>query len=188
MENNKNNQTQELINISQSFDSESYIQNIKTSIKEGLVNPLGIYTILKRMNKISEVIFKDTEINEIVLNEADKHLSGNQKTFDLYSARICKMPTYTWYDFSGCNHPQLEKLYEIQKEVALRIKLLEDELKELIVPEKTQIGLGIVNDTKEYINKEMPAFGYVESDDKGLISTIKSPKKIQKIGLKFMKI
>jgi hypothetical protein len=188
MEENKN-IIKDLVSVSTPFKVDDFIEAAKTSIKQGTSDPLAVYTVLKRMSKISEEIFKDNEIKDIVLNEADKYLSGSKKSFDLYSATICKMPTYTYYDFSGCNDPELETLYKIQKEVALRIKLKEDELKELIPKkENTQIGLGLVNDTKEIMVDLIPVFGYNEADNKGELITVKAPKKIQNIGLKFMKL
>lgn len=188
MEDNKN-IIKNLVNVSTPFKVDDFIEAAKNAIKEGTSDPLAVYTVLKRMNKIAEEVFKDKDITKIVLDEADKYLPGNKKSFDLYSATICKMPTYTWYDFSGCNDPELEALYKIQKEVALRIKLKEDELKELIPKqEKTQIGLGIVSDTKEVMADLIPVFGYQDADNKGELITVKAPKKIQNIGLKFMKI
>lgn len=174
-----------LIKVSTPFNSKDYIGKIKELILGGHVDPLAVYTVLKRMNKISETIFEDKQIKQIVLDEADKHLSGNTKSFDLYSAKICKMPTYTWYDFNGCGHPVLEELYKIQKEVAARIKQIEDELKLLIVKETTQIGLGILDDSKAIVVEAVPELAWINS---GETLRVQAPKKLQTIGLKFMKI
>ena len=175
-----------LMKVGTPFDSKQYIEGIKHSIKEGLVDPLAVYTVLKRMNKISEEIFKDKDIKDIVNNEADKHLSGNTKTFNLYSATITKMAVYTTYDFKGCGHPVLDELYKIQEEVKERIKNIEEELK-LLIPktDNTKIGFGIEDSGKAIIVENIPELVLVNS---GETVRVQAPQKIQQIGLKFMKI
>lgn len=175
-----------LVSATVPFSSKSFIESIKTAIKEGNVNPLAIYTVLKRNNKVAEEIFEDKEISAIVLNEAEKYLSGNQKSFKLYGATICKMAVHTWYDFSGCGHPVLDELYKIRQEVEARIKALEEELK-LLIPKETkgQMSFGIQGDTKTIVVEKMPFLRFEDSDDQVVVQ---APKKIQREGLKFMKI
>lgn len=172
----------ELMNISQSFDSKQYIRDISSSIKNGEVNALAAYTVLKRMAKIAEELFKDKEVKQLALDEFDKHPG---KSLEAWSAKIIKAATYTYYDFKECNHPQLDELYKIQKQVENDIKNLEEELKLLIVPETSQIGLGIASDSKDIVIKQMPNYGYIEHEDQ---ITVHAPKKIQQMGLKFMKV
>lgn len=175
-----------LVKVTTAFDSKNFIETIKSVIKEGNADPLAVYTVLKRMAKVAEEIFDDKEISTIVLNEADKYLSGSQKSFKLYSATICKMAVHTWYDFSACGHPVLDELYKIKKEVEIRIKALEEELK-LLIPKETkgQIGFGILPDTKQIVVDKIPFLKWEETDDQVVVQ---APKKIQKEGLKFMKI
>lgn len=181
---NPNNSANELVSVVTVFDSKQYIENIKSSITEGRVNPLAAYTVLKRMAKVSEEIFKDKEIKKLALDEAEKHLAGNAKSFNLYSAQICKAATYTYYDFSGCQHEVLDKLYRIQEDVKASIKQIEEELKLMIVPEgKTMFG--IENNNKIINFTTMPELVW---EGYGVDGTVQPPKKIQDLGLKFMKI
>lgn len=180
--NNEISNSNEIMNLSQSFDSKQYIRDIKSSVINGEVNALQAFTVLKRMAKISEELTKDKDIKQLALDEFDKHPG---KSLEAWSAKIIRAATYTYFDFSECNHPQLNELYDIQKRVEADIKNLEEELKLLIPKETTQIGLGIVSDSKDIVIKQMPSYGYVEHEDQ---VTVNAPKKIQQIGLKFMKV
>lgn len=167
------------------FDSKVYIEGIRSKILGGEVNPLAAFTIVKRMAKVGEEILQDKEIKKLALNEAEKHLSGNQKTFQLYSATISKAATYTYYDFKECNHPVLEALKSIEEEVKIRIKQIEDELKLLILSDQAQVSLGIKEDTKTIKVEKIPFIKWEETEDEVVV---KAPQKIQQIGLKFNKI
>lgn len=175
----------ELMNVSQSFDSKQYVRDILSAVKHGEVNALKAYTVIKRFEKVAKEVLEDKEFKSLGLEEAEKHLSGNQKSIELYSAKIIKAVTYTWFDFSECNHPQLTELYAIQEQVKAAIKNIEEELKLLIPKETTQIGLGIQSDSKDIVIKGMPALVILEHEDQ---VTVTAPKKVQQIGLKFMKI
>lgn len=175
----------ELMSLSQSFDSKQYIRDITFAIKNGEISALGGYTVLKRFQKIAEEVFKDKEIKDLALAEAEKYLVGNNKSVELWSAKITKAATYTYYDFSECNHPVLDELYKIKKEVEESIKSIEEELKLLIKPEGKQTELGIGLDTKQIIVEKMPFLQWIENEDQ---VTVQAPKKIQQIGLKYMKI
>lgn len=166
------------------FDSKSFVEQIKKNVLSGNIDPLAAFTVIKRMNKVSEEILKDNEIKTLAENEADKYLVGSAKKFDFYGANISKRTTYTWYDFSECGHPVLEQLYQIQKEVKESIKLLEDELKLLIKPEG-KMTLGIENTDKQIVVNKIPFLKWEDTDDQ---VTVKAPQKISQIGLFFNKI
>lgn len=182
---NQEKELQNIANVITTFDAKSYIDKIITSIKSGNINPLSAFTIVKRMAKVSEEILKDKEVKKLAIDEANKYLGGNQKTFQLHGATISKAATYTWYDFSECNHPVLDELYKIQNEVKDRIKLLEDELKLLIVPETKQATLGVGMDTKSIVVESIPFLKWEQTEDQVVVH---APKKNQDIGLKYMKI
>lgn len=182
-----NQQFLNLIDNTTLINAKEFIEVIKQEIKNGNVNPLQGLTVIKRMAKIAEEISKDEEIKESASKELDKHLTGNTKSIQLYGATICKAATYTFYDFSECNHPYYNELKSIQEQINNEVKRIEEELKLLIPSETKQANLtfGITGDTKDII---------IESSIKliiepnGLIVNVKAPRKIQKIGIKFMKI
>lgn len=166
------------------FDKKECVETFKALIKEGNVDPLAPYTVLKRMVSVAEEVFKDPEVQKIVNNEAEKHMVGNRKSFDLYSATICKMAVYTTFDYSECGHVELDELYNIQKAIEARIKTIEEELK-LLIPKKETPTLGIEGDSKTVVIDKMPFLNWADHGDQVVV---KAPKKIQKEGLKFMKI
>lgn len=182
---NSNQSANQLVNVAQVFNSKEYIENIKASVKNGEVNPLAAFTVLKRMQKVAEEVFKDKEIKDLALAEAEKHLSGNTKSFNLYSAQICKAATYTFYDFKECNHEILDALYAIQSEVEASIKQIEEELKLMVKPDNAMPTLGITDNTKTVFFEMMPKLVW---EPYGVQGTVNPPKKIQQIGLKFMKV
>ena len=184
-ENKQETNLQNISNLITTFDSKSYMANIKSNVIEGNVNPLAAFTVLKRMAKVSEELLKDTEIKKLANDEADKHLSGSQKTFTLHGATISKAATYTWYDFDGCGHTVYDELKKIKLEVEERMKLMEEELKLLIVPESKQHTLGVGMDTKSIIIERIPTLTWLDTEDQ---ITVQAPVKHQTIGLKFMKI
>jgi len=167
------------------FNTKDYIEKIKKAMIEGEVNPLSAFVVVKRMSKVGEEILKDKELKKLALEEAEKHLSGTQKTFNLHSANISKGVTYTWYDFSECNHPVLNQLYSIQKEVKERISLIEEELKLLILNEKQQMTLGVGADSKTIKVEKVPFLKWEDNEDE---VTVFPPQKIQDVGLRFNKI
>lgn len=173
-----------LTNVTLAFDSASYIEGIKNSIKNGEVNPLTAYTVVKRFEKVAKAITEDNEIKDLVLNEADKYLGGNTKSFKLHGATICKMPVYTWYDFSECGHMEYDELLKIKLQVESRLKQIEEELKLLILPDN-KLTLGILSDNKTIVIDKMPFLNMVEHGEE---ITVKAPLKMQKIGLKYMKL
>lgn len=176
---------QNIANIITTFDSKAYIQKIKDGIINGEVNALSAFTIVKRMAKVSEEVLKDENVKKAANDEADKHLSGNQKSFTLHGATICKAATYTYYNFSECNHPVWNELKKIETEVKDRLKLLEEELKLLIIPDNKQHTLGIGLDSKSIVVESMPFLKWEANEDQVVVN---APKKIQQMGLKYMKI
>ena len=179
-----------LLDARKPFSSKELIENAKSAILEGHVNPLEGYTVLKRMSKISEEVFKDNKIKQLALDEAKKHLGGGKtKSFDIYSAQICVGSTYTYYDFSQCGHEILDKLRSIELLVKESIKTIEEELKLMIPSEKDEakigIDFGIKSFDKEIVFSKMPQLMW---EDYGVVGTVKPPRKLSTEGLKYLKI
>lgn len=175
----------ELMSVGQSFDSKQYARDILAATKNGEVNPLKAYTVVKRMENIAKTVLEDKEFKKLGLDEVEKHLSGNQKTIELYSAKISKAVTYTYFEFQDCGHPVWDELDKIEKIVKEAKKLIEEELKLLIPKETSQIGLGITNDTKQIVVEKVPMLQWLDNEDQ---VTVQAPKKIQQIGIKFLKV
>ncbi len=175
-----------LFDIRQPFNSKDVIENIIDNVVEGRIEPTKVGVILKRMEKVSKAVLENKKVKEIINDSFDKYMTGTTNSVKLYSATIVKMPVWTGYNFDDCGHPELNELYKIQKEVEDRIKGIEEELK-LMIPkvEKNQVGLGIKDTGKTVLIEAMPKLIWEES---GEALRIEAPKKLQKIGLKYMKI
>lgn len=187
------NQVNSLVSVTQEFNSKGFIAGFLKVVKDGNVQPLAAYTVAKRMSKVGEELLKDEEFKRLANDEFDKYageLKG-AKSLNLYSSRILKTATYTYYDFKGCGHEVLDKLYEIQEAVKAHIAQIETEIKASFPKEPElkplgQTSFGIPStDEKVMFFEHMPTFGY---ENYGLQGSVKRPKKIQTIGLKYMKI
>lgn len=194
MEENVNNtvpNVNNLLDVRQPVTTKDIIANIVNNVKEGNVNPLEAYTVLKRMAKVSEEVLKDEDIKALAVREFDKYTPEKKgtKTVNVFGAGITYSPTYTWYDFKGCKHEVLDALYEIQEQVKHQIGLIEAELKLLIPKDDYKAGvvpgLGIENTTKSVVFERLPSLVW---EDYGIIGQIEPPKKVQNMGLKYMKL
>ncbi len=172
-------------------DTKEIIQLFKDNILSGDINALEGFTVIKRMHKVAEEVLKDEKVKDAALKEYNKY-SGETKTGSLvkYGATILNTSVYTWYDCTGCGHPVLDALYAIDKEVKARIKLLEEELKLMIPKDEYKAGatpgLGIPNTDKNVLIEAIPKLEWI--DGGGEVATIKRPKKMQTMGLKYMKL
>lgn len=176
----------QLMSVVQPFSSRQYARDIVQGVKDGNVNPLAAMVVVKRCAKVAEIALKDEQFKAIAADEAYKHLSGNQKTFEIYSSTISRGATSTKYDFSECGDIVLEELYKIQEYVKAEVKKREEKLKLLIVNETGKIGeFGIDADSEDIVIKQMPKFMWEAHDDQ---ITVKAPRKMQTLGIKFMKV
>lgn len=175
----------ELMSVTKTFNSSQYVRDITTAVKLGEVNPLAAMAVIKRFEKIAKKCLEDQEFKDLATNEAEKHLAGNAKSFQMYSATICKGATYTTFDFSGCGHPILDELYKIEEKVKVEIKRYEDELKLLVTDNVKVDDLGIASDSKEIVVDRIPVFNYIANEDQVMV---KAPIKYQKMGIKFMNV
>lgn len=184
------NAANQLLDVRQPVNTKDIIESIIDNVKEGKVNPLEAYSVLKRMAKVSETVLKDESIKEMANKEFDKYLGElkGKKSVERYGAQICKTAVYTYYDFSECKHEVLDELYRIQEEVKEKIKNIEEELK--LIPdhnEKAGVipGLGIPNTSVSKVFEKIPK---LEWEDYGVIGSVERPRKVQTIGLKYMKL
>lgn len=180
-----------LLDVRQPVQTKDVIQNIKDNVFNGVINPLEAFTVLKRMKKISEEVLEDSEIKRLAENEFDKYEPEKKggKTVSVFGAGIVKCPTYTWYDFTQCGHPQLDALYAIQEHCKQEVKRLEEELKLMIPKDDYKAGsipgLGIPSTTRQMLVERVPTISYNEINE---VVPVEPPKKVQNMGLKYMKL
>jgi hypothetical protein len=181
----------QLLDVRQPVDTKDIINGILDNIKSGNVNALEAFTVVKRMKKVSEAVLEDKVIKEMADKEFDKYqgeIKGG-KSLQRYGASISRSAVHTYYDFSGCNHDELNAWYEIVKAAEQRIKQIEEELK-LLVPKDdykpgTIPGLGIQNTSKQVVFEKLPKLtmeDYVE------VGQVEAPRKVQQIGLRYNKL
>jgi uncharacterized protein YbcC (UPF0753/DUF2309 family) len=87
-------------------DIQNYVSNVKLNILNGENDPLKVLKNLKVLENIIDELKNDSEIKELIQNEADKFA---EKTIEIYGAKITKSERTEW-DFSECNDSELSKL------------------------------------------------------------------------------
>ncbi len=191
MENQPITDVNNLLDVRQPILTKDIVQNIKDNVFNGMVNPLEAFTVLKRMKKISEEVLEDADIKRLAETEFDKYKpdKAGAKTVSVFGAGITKSPTYTWYDFTQCGHTQLDALYAIQEHCKAEIKRIEDELKLMIPKDDYKAGsipgFGIESTARQILVERIPKITYDEVNE---VVPVEPPKKIQNMGLKYMKL
>lgn len=144
-------------------------ENIVAAIQAGELNPLEVFTLLKRMTKLTDTVLENKEVKEQVLKEAQKHLpKGGKSIVNNVSFEVA--PTYTSYDYKVCNHVEYNELLKIQTTIVARMKEIEKEL--VKIPKDGQVEVTIL---------ELPRLAY---DNIGEECTVYSPYKHQTMGVK----
>lgn len=183
--------TTELLDVRKPINTKDIINQTISNIKEGLINPLEAFTVLKRMSKVSEEVLKDESIKDLANTEFEKYIPElkGKKSVEVYGAQISKSAVHTYYEFGQCGHEVLDELYRIQSHVKHEIARIEDELKLLIPNDDYKAGsipgFGIENTKKTVVFEKMPKLTY---EDYGVVGEVERPKKIQKIGLRYNKL
>lgn len=181
----------QLLDVRQPVNTKDIINGIIDNIKSGNVNALEAYTVVKRMGKVSEKVLEDKEIKELADKEFDKYVGEIKggKSLQRYGASISKSAIHTFYDFSDCNHDELNAWYQIVEQAKQRIEQIEAELKLLVPKDDYKAGaipgLGIQNNGKQVVFEKLPKLimeDYVE------VGHVEPPRKVQKIGLRYNKL
>lgn len=178
-----------LVDIRTNITTVDVAKSIRDAILEGKVDEAKAGIILKKYAKVAEVLLKDEQVKSAIMAKTETYLNG-QKSATFFGATVTKMATYTWYDFSNSNHPVLDALYEIQKEVKAHIESIEEELKLIIKKEDNKIidrnSLEIpASPSKNILIESMPKLVW---EDDGSTQEVKAPEKRQTIGLKYTKL
>lgn len=174
----------ELMVLTQPFTSSQYVRDILAAVDDGLIAPLAAFVLAKRFEKVAKLLIANNEFKDQAIEEANKHLGGTAKSFDLYSATITKGATYTTYDFKDCNHPVLNELNSIKKEIEIEIKRIEDSLK-LLIGKKPSDEFTMDGESEEILINKMPFFHWAKTEDQ---VTVYAPQKLQKLGIKFTNV
>lgn len=99
---------------------------------EGEVNPLDMLGAVKSMKLYLEEIEKGLKNHDLAYEEALKH---PEKKILYKNIEFLKTVTYTEYDFSNCNDPELEHLTKQLEEIKEQVKERQTLLKALTKPE-----------------------------------------------------
>lgn len=177
-----------LYDIRESTDVATFTASLRDMILDGKIDAAKAGVIIKKMEKSAETLLKDTAVKAVINDATEKYLDGQRKG-RVFGADVAYTAVHTFYDYKDCGHPVLDALYDIQKEVDARIKLLEAELKLLvdmknsdITPNSGKLNFGIAPKAKTVVVEQIPTLTWVDS---GEIASVKAPKKGQKMGIKY---
>jgi hypothetical protein len=108
-----------------------YIKQVKTSLLNGYVEPFEAAKMLKSFEDIIKALRADSEINELISNEADNY---TEKAIEVNGCKFtkCEKPTY---DFMACEDSVWREL-NIE---SVRINTLKKERETLLKSLKSEI-------------------------------------------------
>jgi len=111
------------------FDNKAAVtaNQITTILKNGEADPVYVAVVLKKFAKIQELINKDNDVKELILEEIKKHMDKGGKTAKLFGASITAANTGYW-DYSSTDDPYLNSMEEIKKELEILIKARKEEI------------------------------------------------------------
>jgi len=99
-------------------------EDVKKEIQAAKINPLEKYVLAKTL--IDYFTGYVSAIHEEALKEKDKY---PEKEILFLNRKVSQFETGIGYDFSECNHPELNELYEKQKALKKDIANIEKSLK-----------------------------------------------------------
>lgn len=129
------------------------------AVKRGEINPLELKAYFKAMEKVVEIVDRQTRTNQ--LSEADKY---SEKEFEAFGFKISKEELATKYDYLSCGDYEYERLHAELETAKARLKDRETFLK--AIKEPTTI---VYESTGEVITVKPP----VKTSTSGLKFTMK---------------
>lgn len=126
----------------------SFVRDIINRVLAGEADPIKIHLQVKCMEEIIKEITTDPQYRDALLDESQKY----GKSFERYNGKFSVKEVGTRYDYSQCNDPKLQDLYNKRDAIDAQIKNLEKFLKNL--PES---GIDIVTDDGEVYTVYPPA-------------------------------
>lgn len=113
----------------------TYVANVKNELLSGGYDPLQVAGLLKSMEELTKALRADTEIKEMIQQEADKHPG---KTIDLDRFKITKTARAS-YDYSSCEDAVYDSLVAEMDTLKAQIKAREEMLKTGVNPETGEV-------------------------------------------------
>lgn len=104
------------------------------SIKEGNLDPLQVAVAFKRIQKIMDAVCGtkgDKVVKDAISIETQRYATKGKAP--AFGAMVEYTATYTKYDYSLCNHSELQELNRIVNSCKARIKQIETELRSVPV-------------------------------------------------------
>lgn len=132
-------------------------------INNGHVNPIQMYTALKRVQQIFELTLGsekgDKDLRELMLNKVKESLDGG-KSYTAFGADFSVRATGVRYDYSECNDTILNSLIEIETEVKRLIKLRQGIIKANCPADSNKLGI----QTATLIQSGMPSLQFDDNE------------------------
>lgn len=100
---------------------------IISNLIEGKSNPIYIGVILKKFAKIQELVNKNREVSDLIIEETSKYFESKSKTIEMFGAKITVANTGYW-DYSNTEDPYLQALEEINSKTSELIKARKEEI------------------------------------------------------------
>jgi hypothetical protein len=97
------------------------VREIFDEVLNGRINPLELHLRLKSAEEVIKQLTGLEPYKAILLDEAQKH----GKSFNYQTAKIDIREVGVKYDYSGCGNSELAALYDQQKAIEERIKVIE---------------------------------------------------------------
>ena len=97
------------------------VREIFDEVLNGRINPLELHLRLKSAEEVIKQLTGLEPYKAILLDEAQRY----GKSFDYQTAKIDIREVGVKYDYSGCGNSELAALYDQQKAIEARIKVIE---------------------------------------------------------------
>lgn len=103
-----------------------YCDIIKSAMVNGELDVIDIAKKVNMMGRVVDFFEKDNEIQTVLLNEAEKFGKGERTDLQVREVGVK-------YDFLNCGHSEYNRLYEEKKQIDLKLKAIEAQLKTIDV-------------------------------------------------------
>lgn len=107
-----------------------FVEIVVNEIMSGDVDPLKVEIYLKNIEETITQIRKNEKVKELLLSESEKY---GQKTFD-YEGNKITVSQRTSYNFTECNHSELDEINSQLIQLTERKKEIEKELQFMSKP------------------------------------------------------
>jgi len=165
---------------------EKTVHELTSLLKEGFAEPAHLAAFFKKVSIINEELNKDKELKELFYDKTREYIQGGYDKLCGLKVQIATVATS--YDYTDCNHVELNELLNIQEAIALRIKSIQKELQDMAKDSEKAYAkgdlFGVPSNTKTVVIEHMPVLSCAPS---GEVCTISPPIKKSIMGLKYFK-